>query len=102
MIAQQVQLTRTIVYLWYDRWLAAPDRLQGTDDVSDSEFRQLIEEMLADQPRPGTPATFTAEQVCQIMALACHSRRGHRQSWLESPSNRALSPRFLRPVWAVF
>ena len=70
-IAQQVQLTRKIVYLWYDRWLAAQDRLQGIDDASDSEFRQLIEEILADQPRPGTPATFTAEQVCQIMALAC-------------------------------
>lgn len=70
-IAQQVHLTRKIVYLWYDRWLAAQDRLQGAGDASNKEFRQLIEEILADQPRPGTPATFTAEQVCQIMALAC-------------------------------
>lgn len=70
-IAQQVHLTRKIVYLWYDRWLAAQDQLQGADDASDKEFRQLIEDILADQPRPGTPATFTAEQVCAIMALAC-------------------------------
>lgn len=70
-IAQAVHLTRKIVYLWYDRWLAAQDRLRGAHDVSDKEFRQLIEEVLADQPRPGTPSTFTAEQVCQIMALAC-------------------------------
>ena len=26
---------------------------------------------LHDAPRPGTPATFSAEQWCQIMALAC-------------------------------
>jgi putative transposase len=70
-IAQQVQLTRKIVYRWYDRWLAAQDRLYGAGDASDKEFRHLIEEILADQPRPGTPATLTAEQVCQLMALAC-------------------------------
>jgi putative transposase len=70
-IAEAVHLTRKIVYLWYDRWLAAQDRLRGAHDASDKEFRQLIEEILADRPRPGTPATFTAEQVCQIMALAC-------------------------------
>ena len=70
-IAQAVHLTRKIVYQWYDRWLAAQDRLHGAGEASDKEFRQLIEEILTDQPRPGTPATFTAEQVCQIMALAC-------------------------------
>jgi len=70
-IAQEVRLTRKIVYLWYDRWLAAQDRLRGAHETSDKAFRQLIEEILADQPRPGTPPTFTAEQVCQIMALAC-------------------------------
>lgn len=70
-IAQQVRLTRKMVYLWYDRWLAAQARLHGAGEASDKEYRQLIEEILADQPRPGTPATFTAEQVCAIMALAC-------------------------------
>ena len=70
-IAQHVHLTRKIVYLWYDRWLTSQDRLREARDASDQEFRHLIEEILADQPRPGTPPTFTAEQVCQIMALAC-------------------------------
>lgn len=28
-------------------------------------------ERLQDAPRPGAPATFGAEQWCQIMALAC-------------------------------
>ena len=70
-IAQEVHLTRKIVYLWYDRWLAAQDKLDHAQDLSDTEFRQLVVDILADQPRPGTPATFTAEQVCPIMALAC-------------------------------
>ena len=75
-IAQQVHLTRKIVYQWYDRWLAAQDRLHGAGDASDQAFRQLIKEILADQPRPGTPATFTAEQVCEIMVLACKQPEG--------------------------
>ena len=32
---------------------------------------QAIEQLLSDEPRPGTPATFTLEQFMQIMALAC-------------------------------
>lgn len=26
---------------------------------------------LIDAPRPGTPATFSPEQICAILALAC-------------------------------
>lgn len=70
-IAQEVGLTRKVVYNWYDRWLEAQDKLSGATEASDKEFRQLIDEILADQPRPGAPLTFTAEQVCQIMALSC-------------------------------
>lgn len=68
---QKVHLTRKIVYRWYDRWLAAQNKLAHAHDLSAPEFRQLVVGILADQPRPGTPATFTAEQVCQMMALAC-------------------------------
>ena len=45
-IAQEVHLTRKIVYLWYDRWLAAQDRLHSAGEASDKEYRQLIEEIL--------------------------------------------------------
>jgi transposase len=70
-IAEEVGLTRTVVYCWYNRWLEAQDKLTAARDVSDKEFRHLMAEILADAPRPGAPLTFTAEQVCQIMALAC-------------------------------
>ena len=32
-------------------------------------------ERLVDAPRPGTPATFTSEQICAILALACEAPR---------------------------
>jgi transposase len=34
-------------------------------------LREAILDVLSDAPRPGAPATFTAEQVSQIVALAC-------------------------------
>jgi transposase len=30
-----------------------------------------VAKRLADAPRPGTPATFSAEQICAIVAMAC-------------------------------
>src|SRR5208282_2363436 len=30
-----------------------------------------VAQRLADAPRPGAPATFTPEQICAIVALAC-------------------------------
>lgn len=70
-IAQHVHLTRKSVYFWYDRWLASQEKLSGACEMSDKDFRHLLEDILSDQPRPGAPITFTAEQVCQIMAVAC-------------------------------
>ncbi|MCP4381391.1 MAG: helix-turn-helix domain-containing protein [Hyphomicrobiales bacterium] len=32
---------------------------------------QPVGERLADAPRPGAPATFTAEQICAIVAMTC-------------------------------
>ena len=61
-IAAQVGLSRESVRLWRDRWA----------QLQDIPLADLgSEDRLADAPRPGAPAQITAEQVCQIMALAC-------------------------------
>jgi transposase len=83
--AQQVALRARIVLLAGDGW----NNLQiarelGVDDETPGhwrrrwlEFRDVpLEEVsvanrLADAPKPGAPAKFTPEQVCQIIALAC-------------------------------
>jgi putative transposase len=49
---------RKTVRHWRRRWTAA-------DAPAD------VAERLSDAPRCGAPATFTPEQICQIMALAC-------------------------------
>ena len=47
---------------WRKRWL----------DLQPIPLADLsIEERLEDLPRPGTPARITADQVCQITAMAC-------------------------------
>ena len=48
--------------LWRDRWLILQPI--SLDDLT-------IAERLEDLPRPGTPARITADQRCQIEAMAC-------------------------------
>jgi putative transposase len=61
-IAREMKVNLETVRLWRQRWLdLQPISL---DDLS-------IEERLADLPRPGAPAQFTADQICQITELAC-------------------------------
>ncbi|MCA1836546.1 MAG: helix-turn-helix domain-containing protein [Actinobacteria bacterium] len=47
---------------WRKRWLQFRD--VPLEEVS-------VAKRLADAPKPGAPAKFTPEQVCQIIALAC-------------------------------
>ena len=63
-IARQFDLAVDTVRLWRQRWLAfAPVPLT---DLS-------VEERLRDVPRSGRPVQITAEQRCQIVALACEA-----------------------------
>lgn len=63
-IARTEQVTLDTVRLWRQRWIA----LHGLTlaDLS-------VAERLADLPRPGAPARLTADQICQIVALACET-----------------------------
>ena len=71
-IAHQRQVDYETVRRWRDRWYAAQSRLQGIEAASQPKLlSQAIEVLLADEHRPGAPATFTFEQFMQIMALAC-------------------------------
>src|SRR4029434_3511949 len=58
-VARRLEISRTTVRFWRRHWF---ERAEAT-----------VIERLQDDPRPGTPQTFTAEQWCQIMALACES-----------------------------
>jgi putative transposase len=56
-VARRLDTSRKTVRLWRRHWLQRP----GVH----------VPERLHDAPRPGAPATFSAEQWCQIIALAC-------------------------------
>lgn len=61
-IAQQLAIGIHTVQRWRNRW--AKTQTISYDDLS-------IEERLQDGPRPGAPSRITADQRCQIEALAC-------------------------------
>ena len=61
-IARALGVHTETVRQWRTRWLA----------LSAASLEDLpIEERLTDAPRPGAPARITAEQQCQVVALAC-------------------------------
>ncbi len=71
-IAKQVQVNYETVQRWRDRWGTAESRLQAIEATGKPKLlKQAIEILLADEQRPGAPATFTLEQFMQIMAIAC-------------------------------
>jgi len=70
-IALQVGLNRMQVGIWRRRWRDAWSALCVWECAEPHRLREAILDVLADAPRPGTPATFTAAQVSQIVALAC-------------------------------
>jgi transposase len=70
-IALHVGLNRIQVGIWRQRWRDSWDALCVWECTESHRLREAILDVLSDAPRPGAPATFTAEQVSQIIALAC-------------------------------
>jgi putative transposase len=69
-IARQLEVDRSKVLLWRGRWWEEWARLK--EQVSEAKpLLKVVEEMLSDKPRAGAPATFSAEQIVQIMAISC-------------------------------
>ena len=71
-IAAEVDLTGKQVGLWRRRWQQSYDALVAVEcRESQAALRRMTEEVLNDAPRIGSPGKFTAEQVTQILAVAC-------------------------------
>ena len=70
-IAREVGLGVDRVRQWRMRWI-------GFQAVSLSDLP--VEERLSDLPRPGRPSEISAEQICQMVAMAC-----------EQPKERPIS-----------
>ncbi len=71
-IAVEVNLHRRQVGVWRRRWQQSFDALIAIEcGESTAALRHAVEDALSDAPRAGSPGTFTAEQVTQIIAIAC-------------------------------
>jgi putative transposase len=71
-IAQMVQCERHIVGVWRRRWARAFQRLVLVEcGEKNSALPRAIERLLSDSPRRGWAGKFSAEQVAQIIAVAC-------------------------------
>src|SRR3954469_11629769 len=72
-IAVEVGLNRQQVGVWRRRWREAWDSLCTWECTEPHRLREAILEVLSDAPRPGCPGKITADQVAQILAVACES-----------------------------
>lgn len=73
-LARQLKMDRGVVRAWRNRWLELVPKLstaEASAATTDPELRELLLSGLSDLPRSGTPPTFTAEHICQIIAIAC-------------------------------
>jgi Homeodomain-like domain len=72
-VARPMHRNRGTVRTWHQRWRAlAPKREQcAAEGGRATVLRTMIVETWTDPPRPGPPATFTAEQSIQSVAVAC-------------------------------
>jgi putative transposase len=71
-IADDEKVTVSTVKKWRRRWQEAASYLGEIEEEGNlKEVEAAVEQVLADQPRSGAPVKFTAEQVCQIVAIAC-------------------------------
>lgn len=72
-IARRLGKDRRTVRLWRARWVEGIPILQAAaaEGASKREMTNLIEDILSDAFRCGSPGNFTAQQLAQVIAVAC-------------------------------
>ena len=77
-LARMLKMDRGVVRSWRKRWLELAPRLSQAEASasSDPDLRNLVLGGLSDLPRSGTPPTFSAEHIVQIVAIACEEPSG--------------------------
>lgn len=74
-LSRTQKLDRSTVRQWRARWLELTPQLSRAEAAacSAADLHALLLTGLSDLPRSGKPATFTAEQLVQIVAVACEA-----------------------------
>ena len=79
-ISQQLNLSQNTIGLWRKRWLEGWKELEKLVNKP-KEWKKTLVEVLADKPRSGSPGKFEAEQICQVIALACETPPEYLSQW---------------------
>ena len=70
--ADLLGMTPSTVRLWIERWnMASGALLKVEAEENEKSLSVAICHVLADGARPGRPAEFSPELLCQIIAIAC-------------------------------
>ena len=73
-LAEGFGVSDPTIRLWRARWVQATPQLVAAEVEADEEtVGALLQQVLRDTPRRGRPATFTPEQLCHIVAVACEA-----------------------------
>jgi putative transposase len=79
-IADKLGIGREMVVQWRKRWAGASRQLDEIESEKDDKaLRSSMRSALQDAPRSGCPGTFTPEQICRIVALACEATEGSQR-----------------------
>lgn len=72
-ISPKVCLAREMVGRWRKRWKESQPMLLEMEAKQEKDFRykKVIRYILTDKARAGVTPKFTAEQICQILSVAC-------------------------------
>ena len=71
-IADRLGIDPQTVRTWRGRWAEAAERLETIETGDDEEaLPEVVQALLRDDARRGAPATFTPEQICQLIAVSC-------------------------------
>ncbi len=71
-VAEHLNIHRKTVSAWRSRWLCHQEHLTLIEAEADyPALSEAILTTLSDAPRSGTPVTYTAQVVAQVVAVSC-------------------------------
>ena len=74
LIAKEKGVTRSLVQRWLTRWEKANNLLVELEcEEKGYKYLDGILKIFTDEIRSGSPTKFTAEQICNIIAIACEN-----------------------------
>jgi len=96
-VSEQLGLARNTVRHWRKRFSESIESLGEMESKDEwKDWKNRIHELLADAPRAGVTPKFSAEEVCQIIAVACEPPDGDSQRPISHWTARELRDEVVR------